>query len=119
MGASRPTARAAFPRRKLLDGALDSASARRFLLGRDDPTDPFVSRQWGDIGPEALRSGIGFYGYPEIYWQFVHRAARDLLSGHTPTRACFGQRERDKLRQGVVANTLGAYRGGDVGLSIR
>jgi hypothetical protein len=104
--ASGPTARPAHASAQLIDADLDAALPSLFFLGRRDPTDPFVSRQWGDIGPEALRSGIGFYGFPDICWQFVHRAARDLLSRHTSNRACFAQRERDKPRQGVVASTL-------------
>jgi hypothetical protein len=87
--ASGPTARPAHASAHLIDSDLDAAFPGLFFLGRCDPTDPFVSRKWRDIGPEALRSGIGFYGCPEICRQFVHRAARDLLSSHTSIRACF------------------------------
>jgi len=89
--ASGPTARPAHASAQLIDADLDAALPSLFFLGRRDPTDPFVSRQWGDIGPEALRSGIGFYGFPDICWQFVHRAARDPLSSHTLNGACFAQ----------------------------
>ena len=94
--ASGPTARPAHASAQLIDADLDAALPSLFFLGRRDPTDPFVSRQWSDIDPEALRSGIGFYGFPDICWQFVHRAARDPLSSHTLNRACFAQRDRDK-----------------------
>jgi hypothetical protein len=87
--ASGPTARPAHASAQLIDADLDAALPSLFFLGRRDPTDPFVSRQWGDIRPEALRSGIGFYGFPDICWQFVHRAARDPLSSHTLNCACF------------------------------
>jgi len=113
--ASRPTARPAHTSAQLIDADLDAAFPSLCFLGRRDPTDPFVSRQWGDIGPEALRSGIGFYGFPDICWQFVHRAARDPLSSHTLNRPCFAQRDRDKPRQGVVADTLKLHRNGAVG----
>ena len=39
---ARPTTRTAFAGLKILDRALDSAAARCFLFGRDDPTNPFV-----------------------------------------------------------------------------
>jgi hypothetical protein len=94
--ASGPTARPAHASPQLIDTDLDAAFSRLFFLGRCDPTDPLVSRQWGDIGPNALRSGVGFNGFPELHGQFVHRAARDLLSRHTSNRAYFAQRERDK-----------------------
>jgi hypothetical protein len=45
----------------------------------------------------------------------MDRAARDLLSRHTSNCACFAQRERDKPRQGVVANTPKSHRNGAVG----
>ena len=109
--ASGPTARPAHASAQLIDADLDAALPSLFFLGRRDPTDPFVSRQWGDIGPEALRSGIGFYGFPDICWQFVHRAARDPLSSHTLNCACFAQRDRDKPRQGVVASFLALDQG--------
>ena len=101
--ASGPTARPAHASAQLIDADLDAAFSSLFFLGRCDPTDPLVSRQWGDIRPDALRSGVGFDGFPEVCGQFVHRAARDLLSSHALNRACFAQRDGDKPRQGVVA----------------
>jgi hypothetical protein len=91
--ASGPTARPAHASAQLIDADLDAAFSSLFFLGRCDPTDPLVSRQWGDIRPDALRSGVGFDGFPEVCGQFVHRAARDLLSSHTSNRACFAQRD--------------------------
>ena len=104
MRASGPTARPAHASAQLIDADLDAALPSLFFLGRRDPTNPFVSRQWGDIGPEALRRGIGFYDFPEIFWQFVHRAARDLLSSHTSNRACFAPRDGDKPRLKLFLN---------------
>jgi len=92
--ASGPTARPAHASAQLIDADLNAAFSRLFFLGRCNPTDPLVSRQWGDIGPDAFRSGIGFDGFPKVYRQFVHRAARNLLSSHTSNRACFAQRKK-------------------------
>ena len=88
MRASGPTARPAHASAHLIDADLDAVFSRFFLLGRCNPTDPFVSRQWGDIDPEALRHGVGFDGFPEILRQLVHRAARELFISHTSNRAC-------------------------------
>jgi len=113
--ASGPTARPAHAAAQLIDADLDAAFSSLFFLGRCDPTDPLVSRQWGDIRPDALPSCVGFDGFPEVCGQFVHRAARDLLSSHTSNRACFAQRGGDKPRQGVVANRFKSLRIGAVG----
>jgi len=102
--ASGPTARPAHASAQLIDADLDAAFSSLFSLGRCDPTDPLVSRRWGNVRPEALRIGVRFDGFPEVCGQFVHRAARDLLSNHASNRACFAQRDGDKPRQGVVAN---------------
>ena len=66
VGASGPTARPAHASPHLIDADLDAAFPGGFLLGRTDPTDPLVPRQWGDIGPEALGSGVGFDRSPEV-----------------------------------------------------
>ena len=66
MRASGPTARPAHSSAHLIDADLDAAFPRVFFLGRCDPTDPLVSRQWGDIGPEAHGRGVGFDGNPEV-----------------------------------------------------
>ena len=87
--ASGPTARPTHATAQLIDADLDSAFSSLLFLGRCDPTDPLVSRQWGDIGPDALRSGVGFDGFPEVCRQFMRRAAHDLLSSHTSNRALF------------------------------
>jgi hypothetical protein len=113
--ASGPTAGPAHASVQLIDADLDATLPSLFFLGRRDPTDPFVSRQCGDFGPETLRSGIGFYGFAEICWQFVHRAARDPSSSHTSNRACFAQRDGDKPRQGTIARLLAFTASGAVG----
>ena len=64
--ASGPTARPAHASAHLIDADLDAAFPSTFFLDRCDPTDPLVSRQWGDIGPEALGSGVGFDRSPEV-----------------------------------------------------
>src|SRR3984885_16021248 len=51
MRAARPTTGSAFTRLKFLDRALNSAVARCFLLGRDNPTNPLVPRQRRQILP--------------------------------------------------------------------
>ena len=83
MRASGPTARPAHAASHLIDADLDATPSGRFLLGRSDPTDPLVSRQRGDIGPEAFGRGIRLDGFPEICRQLMNRAVREFLSSHT------------------------------------
>ena len=64
--ASGPTARPAHASAHLIDADFDAAFSSTFFFGRGDPTDPLVSRQRGNIGPEALGSGVGFDGSPEV-----------------------------------------------------
>ena len=113
--ASGPTARPAHASPHLIDADLDAAFPRGFLLGRSDPTDPLVSRQRGDIGPNARGSGVKLDGFSEICWQLMDRAVREFLTGHTSKRVCSAQRDRDKPRQGVVAISLNSFRQGAVG----
>jgi hypothetical protein len=113
--ASGPTARPAHASPHLIDADLDAALPGGFLLGRSDPTDPLVSRQRGDIGPKARGSGVKLDGFSEICWQLMDRAVREFLTGHTSKRVCSAQRDRDKPRQGVVANTLTSFPSGAVG----
>lgn len=80
--AARPTTRAAFPCPELLDRALDSAGARRFLFGRDDPTNPFVSRQRRQILPGRLRRGLRAEGRAHICRGFVHGCRSGLALYH-------------------------------------
>ena len=86
--ASGPTARPAHASLHLIDADLDAALPGGFLLGRSDPTDPLVSRQRGDIGPNARGSGVKLDGFSEICWQLMDRAVRDFLTGHTSKRVC-------------------------------
>ena len=90
--AAGPTARPAHSSPHLIDADLDAVFPRVFLLGRRDPTNPLISCQWGNIGPEAPGRGVGFDRNPEVCRQLMDRAARDLLSRHNSDRACFAQR---------------------------
>lgn len=83
VGASRPAARSARASAQLVDADLDAAPPGRVRLWRSDPTDPLVSRQWGDIDPEPLRRRVSLDGFTKICRQLVHRAACHLLSRHT------------------------------------
>ena len=116
MRASGPTARPAHASSHLIDADLDAALPGGFLLGRSDPTDPLVSRQRGDIGPNTRGSGVKLDGFSEICWQLMDRAVRDFLTGHTSKRVCSAERDRDKPRQSVVANSLNLFRNGAVGV---
>lgn len=51
MRASGPTARPAHSFAQLINPDFDTTLPGLFLLGRCDPTDPLVARQWGDIDP--------------------------------------------------------------------
>lgn len=55
MRTARPTTGTPFAGLKVLNRAFDSAAARCFLFGRDNPTDPFVPRQRRQIFPGRLR----------------------------------------------------------------
>jgi hypothetical protein len=58
MRAAGPTTGAAFAGLEILNRALNSAIARRFLFCRNDPTDPFVPRERRQIFPGCLRRRI-------------------------------------------------------------
>ena len=69
---ARPTTRTAFARLKFLDRALDSAAARCFLFGRDDPTNPFVPRERRQILPSRPRLCFRADRYAQVVRSFVH-----------------------------------------------
>ena len=71
MGAARPTTGPAFTRLKFLDRALDSAAARRFLLGRNDPTNPFISSERCQILPGSLRLRFRSKRNAQVHRRFV------------------------------------------------
>lgn len=89
VGASRPTARPAHSTAHLVNSHLNAALSGGFLLGRGDPTDPFVTSQRGNVGPKVLGGGIQLDGLSEIWWQLVDRAVCEFLSGHSLNCACF------------------------------
>jgi hypothetical protein len=72
MRTARPTTRTTFARLKFLDRALDSAAARCFLFGRDDPTNPFVPRQRRQILPSRLRLRFRVERHVQVCRSFVH-----------------------------------------------
>ena len=89
MWASGPTARPAHATAHLVNSNLDAAFSSGFLLGGDDPTDPLIPRQRGDVGPKVLGCGIHLDGLSEIIRQYVNCAIRESLSSHNSKRACF------------------------------
>ena len=72
MRTARPTTGAAFARLKILDRALDSAAARCLLFRRDDPTNPFVPRQRGQILPSRLRLRFRPERHAQVRRSFVY-----------------------------------------------
>jgi hypothetical protein len=72
MWTARPTTGSAFTRLKVLDRALNSAVARYFLLGRNNPTDPFVPRQRRQILPCRLRGRFRAQCHVQVRRGFVH-----------------------------------------------
>jgi hypothetical protein len=64
--ASRPTAWPAHATAHLINSNLDPALSGGFLLGRGDPTDPFVTSQRSNVGPKVLGCGIQLDGLSEI-----------------------------------------------------
>jgi len=89
MWASGPTARPAHATAHLVNSHLNAALPGGFLLGRGDPTDPFVARQRGNVGPKVAGCAIQLDGLSEICRQFVNCAVREFLSGHISKRECF------------------------------
>ena len=88
--ASGPTAWPAHAAAHLINTDLDAALSGGFLFGRGDPTDPLVTRQRGEIGPEPFGSGIELDGLSKICRQLMNRAVREFLSGHTSKSVCSG-----------------------------
>ena len=86
--ATGPTTRSAHASAHLIDADLDAALSSGLLLRRSDPTNPLVSRQRGDIGPEAPGNGVRFDGPPEVCWYLMNRAVSDFLNRHTSNRVC-------------------------------
>jgi hypothetical protein len=72
MRTARPTTGSAFARLKFLHRALNSVIARCFLLGRDDPTNPFVPRQRRQILPCRLRGPFRAQRHAQVHRGFVH-----------------------------------------------
>ena len=66
MWASGPTARPAHATAHLVNAHLNAALPGGFLLGRGDPTDPFVTSQRGNVGPKVLGCGIQLDGLSEV-----------------------------------------------------
>ncbi len=66
MRASGPAARPAHAAAHLVNSNLDAALSGGFLLGRGDPTDPFVTGQRGNVGPKVPGCGIQLDGLAEI-----------------------------------------------------
>jgi hypothetical protein len=86
--ASGPTARPAHSSAHFVDADLDAAFPSDFLLGRCNPTDPFVSREWGDIDPKAFGRGVGFDGAPKVCRKLMDGAACDFLNCHRSNHTC-------------------------------
>jgi hypothetical protein len=64
--ASGPTARPAHATAHFVNSNLDAALSGGFLLGRRDPTDPFVTSQRSNVEPKVLGCGIQLDGLSEI-----------------------------------------------------
>ena len=115
--ASGPTTRSAHAAAHLINADLDAALSGGFLLGRSDPTDPLVTCQWRDIRPEVLGPGIELDRLSEIRRQFMHRAVREFLSGHSSKRVVFDSSSvtrrtgRMDCNRDAPAGFAAAYRG--------
>lgn len=64
--ASGPTARPAHATAHLINSNFDAPLSGGFLLGRGDPTDPFITRQRSNVGPKVLGCGIQLNRLSEI-----------------------------------------------------
>ena len=73
MRTAGPTTGAAFTHPEFLDRALDSSAACRSLLGRDDPTNPFVARQRRQILPGCLCRRFRADGLAQVRRAFCAR----------------------------------------------
>src|SRR5262245_36448784 len=85
MWAAGPAAGAALSRRELLERSSDSAAARHFLLGRDNPTDPFVPGQRCQAFPDGLCRLDCAEGFAQVRRHLVHGTAFLLGLHHTET----------------------------------
>ena len=78
-----PAARPAHAFMHLIHADSDAAFSGGILLGRGDPTNPFVARQRGEIRPETFDGIVQFDRLSEIRRQLVNRAICKFLRGHT------------------------------------
>ncbi len=104
--AAGPTARPAHSSTHLIEADLDAAFPCFLFLGRCDPTDPLVSRQRRDVGPEAYRNGVGLDGSPEVWRQLMDSAADGRSSSHgskwvVPCRLTVEMRRAPRRRDGT------------------
>ena len=72
MRTAGPTTGAALAHLEFLDRALDSVAARRSLLGRDDPANPFVPCQRRQSLPGRSRRRFRAEGLAQVRRGFVH-----------------------------------------------
>jgi hypothetical protein len=73
MRTTGPTTGAAFACLEFFNRALNPSAARRGLLGRDDPTNPFVPRQRRQVFPSRLRPGLQRESFTKICRSLMHR----------------------------------------------
>ena len=104
MWASRPATRSAHASTHLIQTDLDTAPSGLFLLCRRDPTDPLVSRQRGDAGPEIFRSEVSFDGAAQVCRQSVHHSSRCCLLRRCLLRRCLLCRHGSVHRQCASAD---------------
>jgi hypothetical protein len=100
MRAAGPTTGAAFTLPKVLNRALDSAAARCFLLGRDDPTNPFIARQRRQIFPSRLRGCFRAQCHAQVRRGFVHGT---WLARFAFVRHLLFRHDRKRVKLNVLA----------------
>lgn len=83
MDTAQPAAWPAITFQQFFACSLDAARASFDLFGVFDPTDKLVARKRRNIFPERQHFCISKQSFPQITWQFVHRAIRNFLCSHT------------------------------------
>ena len=106
MRASGPTARPAHASPHLIDADLDAPLPGSFLLRGSDPTNPLVSRKWGDVGPQAPGGGVRFDGPPEVSWQLMNRAVSEFSNRHTASMSVPPNENKLSDREPAAAGKL-------------
>lgn len=78
MRATRPATRPAYSFFQLRAHSLDVLHSGFRLLDGDNPADPFIAGERGNVLPLCQRGGVGNQGFSQIRWQAMDHACGEL-----------------------------------------